>query len=67
MPEDLTPKKLHYLPHHTVIHQNKETTKIRIVYNAPKKAEAHPLNDCVHTGPNFFQEIFDILLRFRSH
>jgi hypothetical protein len=61
-------KLIHYLPHHGVVRQDKATSKLRIVYDASAKVQGHPsLNDCLHTGPNFGQSIFDILLRFRVH
>ena len=59
--------RVHYLPHHPVIRYDKETTKLRIVYDASARAEGPSLNDCLYTGPNFGQVILDILLRFRLH
>ena len=52
--------RLHYLPHHGVFRHDKQTTKLRVVYDAS-------LNNCLHTGPNFGQNILDILLQFRLH
>ena len=43
------------------------TSKLRIVYDASARSNGPSLNDCLHTGPNFGQSIFDILLRFRLH
>lgn len=65
--EHLINQKVHYLPHHAVIRQDKETTKLRIVYDASAKSNGPSLNDCLYTGPKFDQKIMDILLRFRTH
>ena len=59
--------KVHYLPHHAVIRQDKQTTKLRIVYDASAKSNGLSLNECLHIGPKFNQRIFEILLRFRLH
>ena len=59
--------KVHYLPHHAVIRHNKETTKLRVVYDASARSGGPSLNDCLYTGPKFNQKIMDILLRFRSY
>ena len=58
--------KLHYLPHHAVMRQDKHTTKLRIVYDASAKCDRPSLNECLYTGPKFDQSILDILLRFRT-
>ena len=58
--------RLHYLPHHAVIHTDKATTKLCIVYDASAKSNGPSLNDCLHAGPKFNQLILDILVRFRS-
>ena len=57
--------RVHYLPHHGVVRQDKATSKLRIVYDASARTTGPSLNDCLYTGPKFGQSIFDILLRFR--
>ena len=57
--------KIHYFPHHAVVHQDKETTKVRMVYDALARSNGPSLNDCLYPGPKFDQRIFDLLLRFR--
>ena len=59
--------RVHYLPHHAVIRQDKDTTKVRIVYDASARAQGPSLNDCLHTRPKFNQKILEILLRFCSY
>ena len=59
--------KVHYVPNHAVIRQDKQTTKLRIVYDASAKSHGLSLTECLHIGPKFNQRIFEILLRFRLH
>ena len=67
-PENKRSVQVHYLPHHAVIHADKSTTKLRIVYDASAKANGTPsLNECLHVGPKFNQKLLDILIRFRAH
>ena len=66
-PDQFVEGKLHYLPHHAVVRTDKQTTKLRIVYDASAKMSGPSLNECLHTGPKFEQSILDILLRFRLH
>ena len=60
-------KIIHYIPHHSVIRQNRETRKLRVVYDgsANSKDQQHALNDCLETGPNSIPHLLDVLLRFR--
>ncbi|XP_066934625.1 uncharacterized protein [Clytia hemisphaerica] len=57
--------KVHYLPHRAVVKENRETTKIRIVFDASCGVNGPSLNECLYPGPNMLAKIFDILLRFR--
>ena len=59
--------EVHYLPHHAVIRRDKETTKLRVVYDASARSGGPSLNNCLYTGPKFNQNVFDILLRFCSY
>ena len=63
----VTAKPVHYLPHHAVIRKDKDTTKLRVVYDGSAKSdgEARSLNDLLETGPNFIPHLFDVLVRFR--
>ena len=66
-PSELTSSRIHYLPHHAVVRKDKDTTKLRIVYDASAKDRGPSLNDSLYVGPKFHQLILDILLRFRVH
>ncbi|XP_065909767.1 uncharacterized protein [Dysidea avara] len=59
----------YFLPHHAVIKTDRETTKLRIVFDASAKANktSLSLNDCLEKGPNGIPHIFNLLLNFRSH
>ena len=62
-------KSAHYLPHHAIIRTERETTKLRIVYDGSAKSDAKDLslNDFLDTGPNYIPKLFELLLRFRCH
>jgi len=67
-PELTKEGQFHYLPHHAVVRDDHETTKLRIVFDASAKAVDGPsLNDCLYKGPQLTPLIFDILLRFRTY
>ena len=60
--------RLHYLPHHAIIHSDKDTTKLRVVYDASAKTGGKPsLNDCLLIGPKYNRKILDIFVRTRLH
>ena len=64
--DDETFENVHYLPHRTVIRNERDTTKIRAVFNASAKSPKQPsLNDILYSGPCLLPLVQDILLRFR--
>lgn len=67
--KDTSPESsgVHYIPHHSVIRQDKSTTKLRIVYDTSAKSDGASLNECLHAGPPLPQGSFEIMLRLRSH
>ena len=54
----------HYILHHAVIRRDKETTKLRVVFDASARSNGPSLNNCLYAGPPLSLNIFDILLRF---
>ncbi|XGW10144.1 hypothetical protein V3C99_011987 [Haemonchus contortus] len=57
---------LHYIPHQPVVTPQKDTTKLRIVFDASSHFKGCPsLNDILHQGPLILPEIYAMLLRFR--
>lgn len=46
---------------------DRETTKVRAVFDASYGNNSPLLNDCLYAGPNLLLTIFDILLRFRTN
>ncbi|XP_055928199.1 uncharacterized protein LOC129959405 [Argiope bruennichi] len=56
----------YFLPHHAVVRERKNSTKIRTVFDASSKGkDALSLNDCLESGPNLNPDLLEILLRFR--
>ena len=44
---------VHYIPHREVVREERDTTKLRIVYDASAKMKNKPsLNDCLHAFKN---------------
>lgn len=57
-----------YLPHHGVIKNSSETTKLRVVFDASAKTSSGlSLNDILMVGPTIQDELFTIILRFRFY
>lgn len=64
--DDDKAKKKWFLPHFPVIRMDKETTKLRVVFDASAKHKDVCLNDFIDKGPKLQRELFDVLLRFRK-
>ncbi|XP_047019136.1 uncharacterized protein LOC124629667 [Helicoverpa zea] len=57
-----------YLPHHAVIREDKETTKVRVVFDAScKYSNGRSLNDDLMVGPSLQDELRHIIMRWRVH
>ena len=57
----------HYLPHRAVVNENRETTKVRTVFDGSAHSSNEPsINDVLYCGPYLLPLIFDILNRFRT-
>ena len=54
-----------YLPHFPVIREDRETTKVRIVFDSAARCKGVSLNDVMLTGPKLQRDVLEILLRFR--
>jgi len=57
-----------YLPHFPVIREDRETTKVRIIFDSAARcnvARCVSLNDVMVTGPKLQRDVLEILLRFR--
>ena len=46
------PGTVYYLPHRPVVRTDKETTKIRAVFDASYSTNKPSLNYCLYAGPN---------------
>ena len=59
----------HYLPHHPVLTPAKNTTQLRVVYDASVKSRkgVKSLNECLYRGPVLLPDQCGILFRLRLH
>ena len=66
---DINTSRSHYLPHLEVVRKDRETTKVRVVYDGSAKAskKERSLNDCLQTGPNHLPHVFNIIANFRKN
>nr|XP_026492511.1 uncharacterized protein LOC113398129 [Vanessa tameamea]XP_026492512.1 uncharacterized protein LOC113398130 [Vanessa tameamea] len=63
-----TNSRVFYLPHHAVVREDKETTKVRCVFDASCKGSNNvSLNSCFIIGPKLQQDLRHILMRWRLH
>ena len=70
--EDLKKKlssQSYHLPHLAVVRKDRETMKLRIVFDGSTKASKlkKSLNDCLQTGPNHLPHVFSMLANFRKN
>ena len=63
----LEPGNVHYLLHRGVERLDRDTAKVRVVYDASSKVFGRSLNDCLHVGPSLNPLLLDILQRFKVH
>ncbi|XP_043498822.1 uncharacterized protein LOC122522080 [Polistes fuscatus] len=57
-----------YLPHHAVLKHTSITTKLRVVFDASAKtSNGKSLNNVLMVGPTIQEDLFALLVRFRSH
>lgn len=66
---DVSAETIHfYLPHHGVLKESSETTKLRVVFDASAKGTTGiSLNDVACVGPTIQEDLISIILRFRIH
>ena len=55
---------LWYLPHHSVMHVQKD--KLRVVFDASAKFAGTSLKECLLSGPDLTNNLIGVLLRFRQ-
>ncbi|XP_046466690.1 uncharacterized protein [Neodiprion pinetum] len=57
-----------YLPHHAVIKETSQTTKVRVVFDGSAKSTTGiSLNERLMTGPTIQYDLLTLILRFRLH
>lgn len=57
-----------YLPHHAVIREDKDTSKVRVVFDASAKgSNGYSLNDNMLIGPVLQPDLRTLLTRWRTH
>ncbi|KAF8789751.1 hypothetical protein HNY73_007668 [Argiope bruennichi] len=56
----------YFMPHRAVVRADKETTKVRVVFNCGSKSGQNlPLNDCLKAAPNLNPSILEVIMKFR--
>ncbi|XP_039289297.1 uncharacterized protein LOC120352500 [Nilaparvata lugens] len=59
---------VYYIPHHPVFKLDSTTTKLRVVFDCSAKTSTGvSLNDVLHIGHTVQPELFETVLRFRTH
>lgn len=68
--EDMKPAvgNVYYMPHQLVIREDKETSKIRPVYDCSSKMKSvESLNDCLEVPEPLYADLFAVFIQFRVH
>ena len=65
--DEKDPENKWYLPHFAVVRPDKDTTKVRIVFDGAATYNGVSINDIIHPGPKLQQSLLAVLLRFRRH
>lgn len=61
------PPSVYYFPHHGVLKMSSSTTKLRVVFNGSQSSTSGvSLNDILLNGGMVQDDLFEIMLRFRS-
>ena len=62
-------KGTHFICHHGVVKLDRETTKVRVVFDglARSSSQVLSLNDHLETGATYMPLLFDTIIRLRSH
>lgn len=66
--DNSTNKNVFFMPHRPVYRHDKETTQLRVIFNASSKGyrrNAESINDLLHSGANMIPDLVKILLNFR--
>lgn len=65
---DVYNSPVYFLSHHAVLNEDSLTTKLRVVFNGSMNSKSGiSLNDVLLNGPVIQNELFDILLLFRTY
>ena len=56
-----------FLPHFPVVREDKVTTKVRVVFDAAAQHKGKSINDHMHSGPKWQNDLVAVLLRFCAH
>ena len=67
LPKEKDAERGFYLPHHVVVKTSSLTTKTRVVFDGScKSSTGISLNECMMVGPTIQEDLFSIIIRFRT-
>ncbi|CAK1582171.1 unnamed protein product [Parnassius mnemosyne] len=62
------PELAYFVPHHPVIREDSESTRLRVVFDASARTSSGlSINDIQMIGPTVQDSLFNILIRFRQY